>query len=84
MMTFTLVHSSDGILGPDGLQAASAAFDSCLSHLPEGLAAIEPFALRRLLAGRIIDLAFSGERDPIRLEQAALHPMQATLLSQIH
>jgi hypothetical protein len=58
--------------GPDEVKVLATAFDAALLEL--GLGRTDPAAL--LVAKRIIALAQGGERDPTRLRQGAVKPIE--------
>lgn len=70
-MPIRLLLQSDHAFGPEEVAILTRAFDEALSKL--GLVNRDDPATRTV-ARRIIELAKQGERDPIRLRDAALSP----------
>jgi len=58
-----------GAFEPDAIAAMSEAFDAACKELQD---AGQPDVAREVIAGRIIAAARLGERDPVRLREAAL------------
>jgi hypothetical protein len=58
-----------GVFGPEAIAAMGEAFDAACKKLD---ATGQPEAAREVIAGRIIAAARFGERDPVRLLEAAL------------
>jgi len=64
------VHSCiPGVFGPEAIAAMGEAFDAACKELGE---AGQPEVAREVIAGRIISASRFGERDPLRLREAAL------------
>jgi hypothetical protein len=57
-----------GAFDPEAIAAMSEAFEATLKDLP----GVPPDIVREVIAGRIIAVAKLGERDPVRLREAAL------------
>jgi len=55
---------SPGVFGPEAIAGMSAAYEAALAS--------QPNAVPEAIAGRIIAAARIGERDPVRLREAAL------------
>jgi hypothetical protein len=78
------IHSfTPGVFGPDAIAAMSEAFDAACKELGE---TGHPEVARDVIAGRIIAAARFGERDPVRLREAAFRKsdkrVKATLEEQ--
>jgi hypothetical protein len=58
-----------GVFGPEGIAVISQAYAAALKELHD---AGQPQTVREIIAGRIIAAARTGERDPVRLREAAL------------
>ena len=58
-----------GVFGPEAIAAMGEAFDAACKKLDD---TSQPEAAREVIAGRIIAAARFGERDPVRLLEAAL------------
>jgi hypothetical protein len=58
-----------GAFGPETLAAMGKAFEAALKALQDGS---RPSVVREVLSLRIVAVARSGERDPVRLREAAL------------
>jgi hypothetical protein len=56
---------SPGVFGPEAIAGMSEAYEAALAS--------QPNAVPEAIAGRIIAAARFGERDPVRLREAALH-----------
>jgi hypothetical protein len=65
------IHSfvTSGVFGPEALAAMGEAFDTALKALDD---TGQPRMVREVIAQRIIEAASHGERDPVRLREAAL------------
>jgi hypothetical protein len=55
---------SPGVFGPEAIAGMSEAYEAALAN--------QPNAVPEIIAGRIIAAARGGERDPVRLREAAL------------
>jgi hypothetical protein len=63
------IHSFiPGAFGPEAIAAMGEAFDAACKKLGDS----QPEVAREVVAGRIIAAARFGERDPVRLLEAAL------------
>jgi hypothetical protein len=58
-----------GVFGPEGIAVISKAYAVALKELRD---TGQPQIVREIIAGRIIAAARTGERDPVRLREAAL------------
>jgi hypothetical protein len=65
----TMPMRSFGAFGPEAIAAMSEAFDAACKELGD---TGQPEVAREVIAGRIIAAARFGERDPVRLREAAL------------
>ena len=65
------IHSfiGSGALGPEAIAAMSEALEAAFKELHDSG---QPEVVREVMAGRIIAAAKLGERDPVRLREAAL------------
>lgn len=61
-------------LSPDELCVVAGAFDEAVANLGRDW----PDEAIELLAGHVIELALSGERNPVRLRDSALAQVRAT------
>ena len=64
-------------LGPADLTAAADAFHAALASLDEYAEGVSAHALRQILARLILESAFGGERDPMKLCSGALDRLRA-------
>lgn len=64
-------------LGPAELKLAAEAFHAGLEALGEGADGVSAHALRHILARLILESAFNGERDPMKLCTGALDRLRA-------
>jgi len=60
-----------GAFGPEALAAMGEAYEAALASQPD--------AVRETIAGRIVSAARFGERDPFRLQAAALRKLAKPL-----
>ena len=58
-----------GAFGPEAIGAMSEAYEAALKELQD---TGQPKVMHEVIAGRIIAAATFGERDPVRLREAAL------------
>jgi hypothetical protein len=65
------IHSfvTPGVFDPEALAAMGEAFDAACKALDD---TGQPQIVREVIAQRIVEAASHGERDPVRLREAAL------------
>jgi hypothetical protein len=65
------IHSfiGSGAFGPEAIAAMSEALEAALKELHDSG---QPEVVREVMVGRIVAAAKLGERDPVRLREAAL------------
>jgi len=59
----------DGLLEPDAIASMSEAFEAACKQLDD---TAQPELVLHVIADRIVAAARTGERDPVRLREAAL------------
>ena len=68
-------YIKDGVFEPQAIAIMSEAFDAACKELHD---TGQPEIVREVIAGRIIELARTGELDPVRLREAALVGLTGT------
>lgn len=73
-----MINQSPRFLNPDDLRPVAKAYEDSLRALSEDSARSDPFRLRREVARRILDSAFSGVREAEQLKAEALESLART------